>query len=584
MTNFTDRLLSEELDDEQLSMAMRHEGRILILAPPGSGKTRVLVHSAAHRVRHARELRGYEHARVMCLTFGTDAAIEIRRRLQEAPLSVPSNRMWAGNYHSLAAYLLHRYGHLLGWARDAGVLPAPTNETVVSEAIAELGFENLRAPEAARKISEMKGKRQVRSERTLRLVRRRYDEILKERNLRDFDDLILHALELLCCHSNVRKLLHDAYPFVFVDELQDTSLLQLDLLSLLVGETTRVFAVADDDQMIYGWRDAYPENISEFVDRFGVEQLALVGNYRCPSNVVSAANGVIGLNRRRRDVYMESRAEALGGEVIILAAQTVWEGEVVADEVERAVAEGVPLGEIAILAPHRFKFPEVVKSLDMRGIRCVLAGGGEFRSNPIVQLLCLAFRCVAGGTIVPKDMSEIAFTELPELDLMKVHRAAAEASAGQPRALMNRLLGALGLGTVSRPNHDPNSIRLLARMARKAIHDENPTTSAELAEVLIRDWDRLERAALRAEDAVKVMTSYAAKGTEYDVVVLPFLNEGIVPYAPRGSSIDWEEARRLFYVALTRSKRRVVLIYDAAKAKSVLLETVTPYATAMGCR
>lgn len=581
MAHLSDLLLREQLDDEQLTLAARVDGNTLVLAPPGSGKTRVLVNAAAHRVRHARHLAGYDHARVMCLTFGTDAAIEIRRRLQARPLAVPSNRMWAGNYHSLSAYLLHRYGHLLGWARDAGVVPSPVNQTVISEAIADLGIEHMEAPVAARKISEMKGERTVHTDRTLQSLRQRYDKLLAERNLRDFDDLIIHAHELLDRHPAVRKVIHDAYPFLFVDEIQDTSRLQLDLLSLLVGEGTRVFAVADDDQMIYGWRDAHPENIGEFVDRFRAEELSLVGNYRCPPNIVSVANEIIRLNQRRRDVYMESRADNFRGEVIMIAAQTGPEAEIVADEVERAIAQGIPIGEIAILAPHRFKFPEVVESIDSRDIRCVNAGGGEFRCLPFVQLLSLAFRCVAGGTIVAEDMSEITLTELPECNVEKVREAAEGASAGQPRALMNRLLGALGLGSVSRPDQDPSSVRLLARMARKAIDDENPRTSAELAEVLIRDWDRLERAALKSEDAVKVMTSFNAKGTEHEVVILPFLNDGVVPYAPRGSYIDWEEARRVFYVALTRSKRRVVLVYDAQKSKSVLLNTVTPYATAI---
>ena len=117
-------------------------------------------------------------------------------------------------------------------------------------------------------------------------------------------------------------------------------------------------------------------------------------------------------------------------------------------------------------------------------------------------------------------------------------------------------------------------------MARKAVDDENPSTTAELAQAMIRDWDRLERAALRTEDAVKIMTSYTAKGTEYEVVILPFLNDKVVPYAPRGQEIDWQEARRLFYVALTRSKRR--LIHDAAKAKSTLRSSPPQLSSTLG--
>ncbi len=584
MAESTDAILREALDADQLAIAACFEGNTLVLAPPGSGKTRVLVNAAAHRVRHARQLVGYDHARVMCLTFGTDAAMEMRQRLLARPLSVPPNRMWVGNYHALAAYFLRRYGHLLGWPRDAGLLPAPTNEPVLSEAIADLGIRNLKATNAASAISAMKGRRTVDDDGTLQALRHRYDELLKERHLRDFDDLIIHARDLLEQHPEVRRVIHDAYPFLFIDELQDTNLLQLDLLNLLVGENTHVFAVADDDQMIYGWVDAHPENVTEFVERFGAKEVPLLSSYRCPPHIVRAANRVIALNERRRDVFMESRVETRGGDVIVLAAQNMSEGEVVAREIERALADGIPQGEIAILAPHHFKFNDVAASLGSHGIRYVHTQRGRFSSVPLVNLLSLGLRCVAGGTIVPGDIPALPGTKTLALSVAAVRAAAEEASAGSPRGLINRLVASFGLGTVSQPNLDADSVRLLARMARKAVDDENPSTTAELAQAMIRDWDRLERAALRTEDAVKIMTSYTAKGTEYEVVILPFLNDKVVPYAPRGQEIDWQEARRLFYVALTRSKRRVVLIYDAAKAKSTLLEAVESAATELESR
>ena len=580
MSEIGDAILREQLDDEQLAVAAITERNLLVLAPPGSGKTRVLVNAAAHRARHASELVGYGNARIMCLTFGNDAATEMRERLKHRPLSVPPNRMWVGNYHGLATHLLRRYGHHLGWPRDAGLLPAPANEPVLAEAISELGIRGLKAADASNAISALKGRRAVDDDDgTLQRLRRRYDEILAERQLRDYDDLILHARDLLKQSSGVRRIVHDAYPFLFVDELQDTNLLQLDLLNLLVGENTRVFAVADDDQMIYGWRDAHPENIDEFVDRFDAEEVPLVGNYRCPPHIVTAANQIIVLNDRRREVVMESRVKNRDGEVIVLAARTTSESEIAVGEVQRALKEGVPLGDIAILAPHHFKLDDVASSLNDHGIRYVHAGRSRLANAPVVRLLQLALRCVAGGTIVSTDTEQLATKDSPDELADAIRTAAETASVGSPRGLVNRLLKCFSLGTGSHPNRDADNIRLFARMARKAVDDGNPSTPAELAEGMIRDWDRLERAALRAEEAVKVMTSFTAKGTEYQVVILPFLNDGLIPYKRRREEIDWQEARRVFYVALTRTKHRVVLIYDAEKEKSVLLESVETAAT-----
>jgi superfamily I DNA/RNA helicase len=436
--------------------------------------------------------------------------------------------------------------------------------------------------DGASAISRLKGRRDLDDDTVaekLIAIRSRYDALLAERRLRDFDDLILHALELLQTHPAVRLIIHDAYPFLFVDELQDTNLLQMDLLTQLVGDGSRVFAVADDDQMIYGWRDAHPENINEFVNRFEVDEIALKGNYRCPKNIVTAANEVIVQNDRRRDVLMESRVEDRDGELVVMSASTVSEGEAVARAVELAMGDGTPLGQIAVLAPHKFKFDDVLEALDRRGVRYVHPGGDQLTARPIVVIVRLALRCVAGGVVAAADVAPIGLDKDPAEVATTIQTRAAQAAEGQPRGLLNRLLGSFDWGTVREPKHEPDAIRVLARMFRKALDDEHPATPPELASALVLHWDRLEASALRAENAVKIMTSFTAKGTEYQVVILPFLNSGIVPYQFKNSEIDWQEARRVFYVALTRAERRVVLIHDAGRATSELLDLVTPHAT-----
>lgn len=573
-----DETLRAHLDEDQAAVAEIVDRNVVVLAPPGSGKTRVLVHAAAHRVRHARELVGYEHARVLCLTFGNDAAREMRSRLEQPPLSVRHQRMWVGNYHGLGAHLLHRYGHLIGWPRDAALLPSPGNESVVAEAIDQLGIKNMVPSNTAFAISALKGRRGDDQNVAERLIdiRERYDQLLAERHLRDFDDLILHALWLLTERPKVAQVVHDSYPFLFVDELQDTNLLQLDLLRQLAGPNTRVFAVADDDQMIYGWRDAHPENIDQFVSTFDATEVALTGNYRCPPRIVAAANQVILLNNRRRAELMESRVEDREGEVIEVIAGSVTEGQAVAIEVQRAVDEGVPLGRIAILAPHKFKFSEVTDALTERGLRYVHPGGDELKGLHVVRLLRLALRCVAGGKVVSGDVTGL-FPEADSGDVAARIQALSElVAAGSPRGVLSRLLRELKLGTVHAPMIEPDAIATVASMFRRALDDDVASTPADVASTLLMHWDRLEAAALRAEQAIKLMTSFTAKGTEYQVVLLPFMNKGLVPYARRGSEIDWQESRRVFYVALTRAENRVVLVRSAQADPSELLQAVAP--------
>lgn len=577
-----DELLASQLDADQFAVASEFDANLVVLAPPGSGKTRVLVNSAAHRVRHAASLMGYPNPRVLCLTFGTDAAREMQKRLRASPLYVPANRMLVRNYHGLCMLLLARYGHLMAWPRDAALVPAPQNDPIIDEAIKDLGIRNVTAKGISGAISALKGRRAASDpsiSETVVAVRERYDEILAERFLRDFDDLILHTVDLLERNARIRQVIHDAYPFVFVDELQDTNLLQLDLLRQLVGPDSRVFAVADDDQMIYGWRDAHPGNIGEFLTTFAANERSLTGNYRCPPRIVAAANAVIANNDRRRTDLMESRVTDRDGEVVVIAGKTVSDAEIVAQEVERARDDGCPLGEIAVLAPHKFKFEAVLEALDRRSIRWVHPGGDKLAKTLTVELIRLALRVVAGGTIAAADVQHLP-TRVHAVEVAStINSTAREASDGSPRGLLVRLLGGFELGTVREPVRDVDAVGVLATMFRRAVDDERPSGSPELAASMLLHWDRLEAAALRAEQAVKVMTSFTAKGTEYRVVILPFMNAGLVPYAPKNRTVDWEEARRLFYVALTRAEHRVVLVHNDGAEMSDLLGYVLPHAT-----
>jgi len=577
-----DPILRSQLDDDQYAVAKIADRNVLVLAPPGSGKTRVLVNVAAHRVRHASGLVG-RRGRVMCLTFANEAAREIRRRLSAPPLFVPSARLWVGNYHALGVHLLRRYGHHLGWPRDAALLPTPANHSVVKEAAQDLGL-RVNVPNVASAISALKGRRSVKDKDadadSLQRLRERYDALLRERRLRDFDDLILHTLDLLRTFPQIHQLLHDVYPFVCVDELQDTNLLQLDLLGELIGPDTKVFGVADDDQMIYGWRDAHPGNLAEFVNRFKAVELPLRGNYRCPPRIVAAANAVIICNKRRKMLLMESRVKDRQGEVLIGKENGPYaQAHRVTGEVERAVAEGVPPGQIAILAPVRFLFDEVIEALGQRGLRYVTPGSGQFAERRVIAVLRLALRGVAGSVIELSDVRELSLQGPPEENLATIRETVKLSATGSVRGLLNRLLEGFQLGTTRRPAIDADNILTLATMMRRVIDEDQPSSPAELASTVLLEWDRLEAAALQAERAVKIMTSFTAKGTEYEVVILPFLNHGLVPYEKRGQTIDWEEARRIFYVALTRAQQRVVLLRDALKPDSHLLELVLNHAT-----
>jgi len=563
-------ILRANLDDEQFAIASQADRSMLVLAPPGSGKTRLLTNAAAHRLRSTPT----ERFRICCLTFSVEAAREMRKRLADKSLRVPAHRLWVGNFHQLGASLLSRWGHLIEWPRDAGVLVPPEHEEFIQRLLNELGI-NANARSVATAISNQKGRRAGRAgiqAETLRDVWTAYEEALTERHLRDFDDLIVHALRLLREQPRACEILRDAYRYVFVDELQDTNQLQLDLIAELVGERCTVFGVADDDQMIYAWRDARPENVEEFEQRFGAELHVLRGNYRCPPAVVEAANAVISVNTRKRDELMVSRRTDIDGAVDLYGANgRDAEAELVASYIIEELDQGTPAGEIVVLAPQRFWFKDMRPILDQNEIQYIVVGAEDLVSVPTVRALRGCLNAVTGGTILSEEIRNATRLAREDFVSTATARAAVEAAKDvRPKQLLDTLIAGLGLGSVRTPSRDEDGVRLLVRMANQAISENEPTNTAELARVLLIEWSRLESAALRAEQKVKIMTCYAAKGTEYDVVILPFMNDGMVPYERHG--VDWDEARRVFYVAITRSKRRVILTRDTTKADSQLLE------------
>jgi DNA helicase II / ATP-dependent DNA helicase PcrA len=260
-------ILRRNLDEEQRRIAEIVDENLLVLAGPGSGKTRLLTNAAAYHLRLAPS----EPWRVCCLTFTVEAARELRARLKSPDLGVvPTQRIWAGNFHQFAQMLLGSYGHLLGWPRTAGIITPTEINALLPEIVRDLGMGNVNIADVRIAIAATKGRRPLpesvdhRSESFVR-ISQAYQDRLREAALRDFDDLLVDAIRLLSEHSGIRRLVSDTFRHIFVDELQDTSQIQMDLLEQLVDPATvRIFGVADADQMIYTWRDARPENLEEF--------------------------------------------------------------------------------------------------------------------------------------------------------------------------------------------------------------------------------------------------------------------------------------------------------------------------------
>jgi len=568
------KILEEHLSPEQKAIAELSPDRsLLVVAGPGSGKTHLLTHVAAYQVRRSHPASW----RVLCLTFGNEAAKEMRTRIRTPQMGVRQPwRIEISNFHGFANELLGKYGHLQGWPRDAQIFDETEARELVGELITELGLHGVTAKNGSKGISALRNRRVatglgVRAE-TLRRLHEAYEQRMSELRARDYDQLILHAIDLLDQHPRVAEIIRQTYRYIVVDELQDTSGFQLEFVARLSGEgTTPIFAVADNDQMIYGWRDARAENITEWETRFHAERKHLLGNYRCPPNIVLAANSLIANNRPLGENAPYSLRTDREGELFV--AKATWdddgpEAELVVEIVAAEIARGVPSDRIAILAPNRFLFDAIEGSLKARSINCVRVGEDPAAARPFARVL----RAALGLATAPANAR--GRSRLAKL----LGFAANSAEAEEPietlltpttiHELAERVRVQLGLD-----DDEPDVVRA-RKILTLAQHEWGGEPPSVLGRRIALEWHRLSVQIQRKESAVKMMTTFGAKGLEFRVVILPgFGNK--MPYVPSGQILTaerLEEDRRTLYVAITRSEDRVFFVYRTATPSRFLGE------------
>ncbi len=290
---------SRFLNDKQAEAVHQMHGPVLILAGAGSGKTRVIIYRIAHLLT-----KGVAQSEILAVTFTNKAAREMAQRIRSL---VPRKlaRLTISTFHSLGAKILREKTAILGYRPNISIYDAQDQASLVKETGRELGLkgEALDVAEAVRVISLIKNSRTEWSteNRHFKKLFSEYQRNLKLYNAVDFDDLIVLPVKLLSESAETRAEYTSRFHFVLVDEFQDTSSNQYDMMRLLVGEEKNVCVVGDDDQSIYSWRGASFENIRRFETDFpGAREIKLEQNYRSTATILKAANALISKNSNRK--------------------------------------------------------------------------------------------------------------------------------------------------------------------------------------------------------------------------------------------------------------------------------------------
>lgn len=613
---------------DALNPAQRHavevpEGALLILAGPGSGKTRVITQRIAHLVEHAH----VPPWRILAVTFTNKAAREMRERV-EALLGDRAREINMGTFHSICARLLRREATHLGMSNDFVIYDTDDQMAIVRAICAELHLDSKRfTPRSLLSaISSAKNERRDAStvlrtadsyfEEIVGRVFERYQAALLKNGAMDFDDLLGHVLALFEQVPAVRDRYAERYVHVLIDEFQDTNLVQYELAKNFASAHRNITAVGDPDQSIYSWRAADVRNLQYFERDFpGAEVVLLEQNYRSTGHILRAAHAVI--SRAEGRVQRELWTENPDGAPVTV--RELYDGEeeavFVASEVKRLVRdEGRAYSHFAVMYRTNAQSRALEEACIQQGIRYRIVGGTRFYDRREVRDLLAYLRLVhnhADGVafqrIVNVPARGIGATTLTGIQRaseelgMSALDVAARVAAGEQDAYLPIVRGdirmALGrfvqlIDRLSKVRETRNVSEVLETIIeeigyRAYLQQHDPDDAEarwenvqELRTVASQYDDLegehslasfLEEVALVVDvddpsadvpDAVTLTSLHAAKGLEFPVVFMTGMEEGVLPHM---RALDdpgqMEEERRVCYVGMTRARERLYLLH-----------------------
>jgi DNA helicase-2/ATP-dependent DNA helicase PcrA len=614
----TDALL-EGLNEPQRQAVLHEEGPLLVLAGAGSGKTRVLTHRIANLVRSGKARPG----EILAITFTNKAAQEMRERV-EMLVGPRVRAMWVMTFHSANARILRAEAERLGYKRNFTIYDEADALRLVKRCAEEAEIDQKRyAPRGIRRqISDAKNQmidaatysEQASTvfEEVVAEVYRLYERRIQTMNAMDFDDLLLRSVNLFELYPDVRKRYSNQFRQILVDEYQDTNRTQYRWLELLSQDHRNLMAVGDEDQSIYGFRNADIRNILDFQKDFpDAEVIRLEQNYRSTQPILSVANAVIGHNRERLGKTLWT--DIATGDLPIIRELEDEHGEAryVAGEIERLVEEGMSRDEVAVFYRTNAQSRVLEDTLVRYGVGYQVIGGTKFYDRAEIKdaLAYLTWLtnpsdAVAFGRIVNSPKRGIGDTTQARIlshantvgeqvweialrpDIVPGLGSAAIKAVGRFMAVMERIqerVDSTGVADLLQEILDETGY-LAALRAERTIEAEGRIENLEELVGVAREYEAtaeepsveefLQQIALFSEQdsltseegIVTLMTIHNAKGLEFPVVFLLGMEDGIFPHMRSIEAGDVEEERRLAYVGITRAKQKLYLTHARRRA------------------
>lgn len=585
----------EGLNLQQKEAVEYIESPLLVIAGAGSGKTKVITHKVAYLIS-----KGFEPESILALTFTNKAADEMKRRVSVL-VGKEFKDLWIMTFHAFAARILRILGKIIGISSDFSIIDREDQKNILKEILLSHELELGRAfvNSFVEKMGYTKSSLTFYpSEEFLyqRWFREKevelfnlYHKELKRLNCLDFDDLILKCIELLKNPESER--LKYRFKYILIDEFQDTSPPQYEIVKLLYcGGIT---AVGDEDQSIYSWRGANLENILRFEEDFpGAKIIKLEENYRSTKLILMGAQEVIVKNSRRREKFLFTNNPH--GEPIIhfIAKNPVEEAKFIVDETKR-IAEEKELLPIAIFYRVNQQSRNIEEALSAMKVPYKLIGGIRFYERKeikdviaILKIILnrddnLSFKRVLAeivGGISRKSVQKIVeISEKEKISIYEGTKIFIEQAGRDAKEELHELFKKLDEWVKESSLIPPPELvaKIVKYLTMKEIYEEERIENLEelvkgisemekiYYDITLRDIvDNLSLKSdsdLEEHPMVNLMTLHISKGLEFPTVFIAGVDEDFLPHRKSLSNHDIEEERRLFYVGMTRAKKRLYL-------------------------
>ncbi|WP_278405736.1 DNA helicase Rep [Pseudoalteromonas ruthenica] len=624
-----------KLNPQQNEAVKYISGPCLVLAGAGSGKTRVITNKIAYLVQQCE----YRARNIAAVTFTNKAAKEMRERVAQTLGKQEAKGLWVSTFHTLGLEIIKKELKTLGFKSGFSLFDDQDTNQLLNELTAdELDGDKDLLKLLKMQISDWKNEL-ILPQQAIAAAREqqkalfaqlyaRYQTQLRAYNALDFDDLIMIPTLLLNSHAEVRERWQNRFRYMLVDEYQDTNTSQYQLVKLLVGQRARFTVVGDDDQSIYSWRGAKPQNLVQLSKDYPhLRLIKLEQNYRSAGRILKAANILIANNPHVFDKKLFSEL-GFGDQIKVIGTRDEeHEAErVVAEIISHKFTKRTSYRDYAILYRGNHQARVFEKALMSNRIPYKISGGMSFFARAEIKDMMAYLRLLVNQDddnaflrIVNTPKREIGPMTLEKLGSLANDKHISLFAACFEPELAQRLQGrgfnalmgfarwVVELADNCQRSDTLEAVKDLVRQINYEAYLYETSTSAKAAEMRMKNvselyrWitdmltgdadnpaltlpevvmkltlrDMMERNEEEDDsDAVQLLTLHASKGLEYPYVFMVGMEEGLLPHQTSIDEDNVEEERRLAYVGITRAQQELVMTY--AKSRRQFGETMTP--------